>query len=54
MQSKIKHLGFLIASPFVLPMTALRNTEIDYNKMYYDQTFEVKRFDFLVIYSGAV
>ncbi len=41
-------------SPVLLPMTALKNTPIYYDKGYYEQTFEIEWSTFLFVYSGAV
>ena len=37
-----------------MPLTALKNKEIDYDREYYEQTFEIEWLVFLVVYSGAV
>lgn len=54
LQSKSRRLKFIIFSPFLLPLTALKNKPIDYEKEYYEQTFEIEWSIFMIIYSGAV
>ena len=41
-------------APILLPLTALRNKEIDYEEDYYEKDIEMTDKQFLQIYSGAV